>query len=110
MKIKLINPNTTLSMTDSIRKMAETVADLGTEILAVSPASGPESIECYVDEYLAVPGVVQEVIKGDLEEGVDAYVIACFGDPGLQAAREVTEKPVVGICEAAKPRGSAADR
>ncbi len=101
MKIKLINPNTTLSMTDSIRKMAETVADLGTEILAVSPASGPESIECYVDEYLAVPGVVQEVIKGDLEEGVDAYVIACFGDPGLQAAREVTEKPVVGICEAA---------
>ena len=33
-------------------------------------------------------------------EGVDAYVIACYGDPGLHAAREVTENPVVGIAEA----------
>lgn len=101
MKIKIINPNTTLSMTDSIRKMAESVADAGTEIIAVSPATGPDSIECYVDEYLAIPGVLQEIIKGDKEENVDAYIIACFGDPGLQAAREVTDKPVLGIAESA---------
>lgn len=101
MRIKIINPNTTLTMTESIRKMAESVADEGTEILAVSPATGPDSIETYVDDYLAVPGVIQEVAKGDEEEKVDAFVIACFGDPGLQAAREVTDKPVIGIAEAA---------
>ena len=101
MKIKLINPNTTQSMTDSIYNMAVRYADEDTEITAVSPLTGPDSIECYVDEYLAVPGVIQEVIKGDKEENADAFIIACFGDPGLAAAREVTEKPVLGICESA---------
>lgn len=101
MKIKIINPNTTQSMTDSIDHIAVRYADPETEIIAVSPKTGPDSIECYVDEYLAVPGVIQEVIKGDRLEGADAFIIACFGDPGLSAAREVTDKPVLGICESA---------
>ncbi|MGF6375750.1 allantoin racemase [Clostridiales Family XIII bacterium PM5-7] len=101
MKIKIINPNTTQSMTDSICNMAVRYAEVDTEIVAVSPKTGPDSIECYVDEYLAVPGVIQEVIKGDKVEGADAFIIACFGDPGLSAAREVTDKPVLGICESA---------
>ena len=101
MKIKIINPNTTLDMTDSICNMAVKYADPGTEIIAVSPKTGPDSIECYVDEYLAIPGVIQEIIKGDRVEKADAFIIACFGDPGLAAAREVTDKPVLGICESA---------
>ena len=101
MKIKIINPNTTQSMTDSVENLARRVARSDTQVWAVSPASGPDSIECYVDEHLAVPGVLKEVIRGDREEGADAFIIACFGDPGLQAAREVTSKPVLGICESA---------
>lgn len=101
MKIKIINPNTTQSMTDSIYDVALRSADPETEILAVSPKTGPDSIECYVDEYLSVPGVLQEIIKGDREEKADAFIIACFGDPGLSAAREITDKPVLGICESA---------
>ena len=100
MKIKIINPNTTLEMTESIRKMAESVCDSDTELLVVSPETGPASIEGYVDEYMAALGVVDEVIKGD-KENCDAYIIACFGDPGLQAAREATDKPVLGIAESA---------
>ena len=50
MKIKIINPNTTQSMTDSIYDAALRSADPETEILAVSPKTGPDSIECYVDE------------------------------------------------------------
>lgn len=99
MKIKVINPNTTLAMTKGIEHAAKSVARPDTEILAVSPKMGPVSIESYYDEYLSIPGVIEEVIKGG-EEGVDAYVIACYGDPGLHAAREVTDKPVVGIAEA----------
>ena len=45
-------------------------------------------------------GLLEEVRRGE-EEGVDAYVIACFGDPGLDAAREVAKGPVLGIAEAA---------
>ena len=45
--------------------------------------------------------MISEVIKGDREEGADAFIIACFGDPGLEAAKEVTDKPVIGIAQAA---------
>lgn len=101
MKIKIINPNTNVAMTESIFQMAKKVADSDTEIITVCPSSGPESIECYVDEYLAVPGVLQEILKGEKEEAADAFIIACFGDPGLQAAKEITNKPVLGIAESA---------
>lgn len=99
MKIKVINPNTTWAMTRGIEHAAKSAARPDTEILAVSPDMGPVSIESFYDEYLAIPGVLKEIQKGDME-GVDAYVIACYGDPGLQAAREVTSAPVIGIAEA----------
>ncbi|NPV45251.1 MAG: aspartate/glutamate racemase family protein [Firmicutes bacterium] len=101
MLIKIINPNTTQSMTKSIEKAAKKYAGKDTEIIAVNPVMGPDSIETYYDEYLSVPGVLEEIIKGDREERVDAFVIACFNDPGLYAARELTSKPVIGIAEAA---------
>ncbi len=101
MRIKIINPNTTWSFTDALQRLADEVARPDTEVLAVSPASGPASIESFYDEALAVPGVLEEVAKGEREENIDAYVLACFGDPGLYAARELTDKPVLGIAEAA---------
>ncbi len=101
MIIKIINPNTTWAMTESCERAAKEAARPDTEIIAVSPRTGPESIECYTDDYLAVPGLLEEIIKGDTQESVDAYIIACFGDPGLQAAREITSKPVLGIAQSA---------
>ena len=100
MRIKIINPNTTWSMTEKIGACARSVARPGTEIVAVSPSMGPASIESHYDEALAVPGLLQEIAAGE-RDGFDGYVIACFGDPGLKAAREVARGPVVGIAEAA---------
>lgn len=100
MKIKIINPNTTAGMTARIGAAARAVARPGTEIVAVSPAMGPVSIESHYDEALAVPGLLQEIAAGE-RAGVDGYVIACFGDPGLDAARELAHAPVVGIAQAA---------
>jgi len=99
MRIKVINPNTTLEMTKGIGDAARSVARPGTEIIDVSPEFGPTSIESYYDEFVSACGVLDEVRKGE-EESIDAYVIACYGDPGLHAAREMTEKPVIGIAEA----------
>lgn len=99
MKLKVINPNTTLAMTETIAAAACSVAREGTEIVAVSPAYGPASIESYYDEFLCAPGLIEEVRKGD-QEGFDAYIVACYGDPALHACREVTAKPVIGIAQA----------
>ena len=99
MKIRLINPNTTQRMTDAMGRCAREVAAAGTEIVAVSPPMGPPSIEGYYDEALATPGLLAEIVQGE-RDGCDAYVIACFGDPGLYAARGA-RGPVIGIAEAA---------
>ena len=100
MRIKVINPNTTESMTRKIGEAARAVAAPGTEIVAVSPKTGPVSIEGYYDEAVSVIGLLEEIHAGE-REGFDGYVVACFGDPGLLAAREAARGPVVGIAEAA---------
>ena len=86
-------------MTAKIESAAKAVAAAGTHILAVSPQMGPASIESHYDEAMSMVGMLDEVRKGETE-GYDGYVIACFGDPGLYAAREVASGPVIGIAEA----------
>jgi allantoin racemase len=98
--LKVINPNTSQAMTTSIGQSATAIAAPDTTVEVVSPAMGPESIESHYDEALAVPGVLAEIAAGE-QAGVSGYVIACFGDPGLDAAREIARGPVVGIAEAA---------
>lgn len=100
MRIKIINPNTTESMTRKIGAAARAVVAPGTEIIAVSPAAGPASIEGHYDEAVSVIGLLEEVRAGEAA-GIDGYVVACFGDPGLLAAREAAKGPVIGIAEAA---------
>ena len=100
MKILLVNPNTTSSMTDKVGETAKTVAASGTEIIAVNPEYGPISIEGFYDEVFSIPGLLEEVRKGEAS-GCDGTVIACFDDTGLDAARCIASGPVVGICEAA---------
>ena len=100
MKIKVINPNTTLTMTAKIGEAASAVAFSETQVVAVSPSMGPVSVEGHYDEAVSALGVVDEVRKG-AAEGMQGYLIACFDDPGLHAAREVANGPVVGIAEAA---------
>lgn len=98
MRILVVNPNTKASMTRTIAEAAGAAATAGTEIVAVNPDSGPPSIEGYVDEAFSVPGLIAEMNKAP---GMDAYIVACFDDTGLDAARCITDAPVVGIGEAA---------
>jgi allantoin racemase len=98
--IQVINPNTARAMTEAIGRSARAVAAPATTITAVNPDMGPESIESHYDAALAVPGVLALVAAGE-RAGADGHVIACFGDPGLDAARELAAAPVAGIAEAA---------
>lgn len=99
MRIAVINPNTTASMTYRIAAAARAVAGAGTEILGRQPTTGPEAIEGPFDGALSVPGLLKEIVAAE-RDGVDAHIIACFDDTGLDAARAVASKPVIGIGEA----------
>jgi allantoin racemase len=61
-------------------------------------AAASPGVEGYFDEAFSVPGLLAEIAKAP---DADAFVIACFDDTGLEAARCATEAPVVGIGEAA---------
>jgi allantoin racemase len=100
-RIVVINPNATASMTAKIGVAARAVAAAGTEIVALNPAHGPVSIEGYVDEAFSVPGLLTEIARCEHEAPADGYVIACFDDTGLEAARCIARAPVIGIGEAA---------
>lgn len=100
MRIHVINPNATESMTAQIGRAARRVARPDTEIDLVTGTHAPVSIEGYTDEALSVPGLLP-AIRAAEARGAQAHVIACFDDPGLDAAREVAMGPVLGICQAA---------
>lgn len=97
-RILIINPNTSESMTEDIRRSAESVKLPGTELTYVNPSEGPETIETYLDEALSGIGVLKLIAAR--RQAFDAFVIACGDDPGLAAARQITDKPVVPIGQA----------
>jgi allantoin racemase len=99
MRINVVNPNTREAMTATIAAAARACAAPGTEIVARTSRAGPASIEGHYDEAVAAVGLLEEIRAGEAE-GCDAHVVACFGDPGLLAAREIAKGPVIGIAEA----------
>lgn len=99
MRIFVINPNTSESMTDHIRLELEKIKWPDTELTVVNPEHGPVSIESAYDEALAGPPTL-ELVRLANEQGYDAIVLACFSDPALDAAKEVSDIPVIGIEEA----------
>jgi allantoin racemase len=98
-RILVVNPNTTESMTAAIGEACRAVAAEDTEVTAINPAWGPPSIETYVEDYVAAAAMLQTIAAH--RDDYDAFVIACAGDPGLYAARQLTDAPVIGIAEAA---------
>jgi allantoin racemase len=60
---------------------------------------GPASIESAYEEYLSVPGAIERVVEAE-REGFNGIVLGCFGDPGIDAMREMVDIPVIGPGEA----------
>ncbi|WP_108838789.1 aspartate/glutamate racemase family protein [Tateyamaria sp. Alg231-49] len=97
MKILVVNPNTTSSMTDKIAIAARAVARQDTKIIATNSQDGPASIQGFLDVATCIPGLLAEVAR---HPDVDAIVIACFDDTGVDAVRTLVKVPVLGIGEA----------
>ena len=99
MRILLLNPNTTVAMTESMTRVAQAALGPGTTLLPVTAESGFAYISSRAEAQVAGALVLDLVARH--RHAVDAVVIAAFGDPGLLAARELFDMPVVGMAEAA---------
>ncbi|MBT2321049.1 aspartate/glutamate racemase family protein [Variovorax paradoxus] len=99
MKLLLINPNISDSVSDLIRSEAERSAAPGTEIEVLTAPFGVAYIETRFESLLGAYAAAQ--LAGEHHRRFDAVVVAAFGDPGLGALREVLPIPVTGLTEAA---------
>jgi Asp/Glu/hydantoin racemase len=97
-ELLLINPNTTQSITDLVMKHARAFAAAGTKLRAVTGAFGPRYVASRVGYAIAGHAAVDALANDTGKK--DAVVLACFGDPGLAALKEISDVPVVGMADA----------
>lgn len=67
----------------------------GTDIIARTEPNGPASIESVYEEFLSAAILMDTVVELE-REGFDAIIPGCFGDPGIDGARELVNIPVIG--------------
>jgi allantoin racemase len=104
MRLLVVNPNTSIEMTAAIHRAAEAAAGPDVIVETVKATAGPRSIEGAFDEAVSLLGTLEWVLRreADVNTAVDAYVFACFSaHAAIDATRELTRKPALGIAEAA---------
>lgn len=97
-RILVINPNSTQAVTDGIDRALDPLRlPGGPSFECITLAEGPPGIQSQRD----VDGVIEPLCRliVSRDSDIDGFVIACYSDPGLHSAREVTRKPVLGISE-----------
>ncbi|MCS6890849.1 MAG: aspartate/glutamate racemase family protein [Rhodovarius sp.] len=105
MKLLLINGNTDQAITDRLAMLARAALPrlgLAAEIAAVTAPFGARYIATRAAAAVAGHAVLVALARALSAPAAqfDAVVIACFGDPGLEAARELCPLPVIGMAEA----------
>jgi len=98
-KILVINPNTNPKNTKVIEDAVKPYIPTGFQVDVVNPEKGPLGLESYYHNYLAAVEVHKVIVDAE-KNGYYGVVIACYGDPGIEAAKELVNIPVVGITEA----------
>jgi Asp/Glu/hydantoin racemase len=99
MKLLLINPNISEDVTAIMAAEARRSASPGTEIALATARFGALYVENRVEAAIASHAVLDALAEHGA--GADAAIVSAFGDPGLAAARELVDIPVVGVSEAA---------
>lgn len=82
------------------RAVVQRIAGSAWRMDAWDVESGPASIESAYEEYQSVPGAIERLVEAE-RGGFDGAILGCFGDPGIEAAREMVSMPVIGPGEAA---------
>lgn len=108
MRLLIINPNTTAAMTEKAAAAARPHVPDGTKIVLATGSFGPHYIASRAS--FAVAGHAALEAYAVHGAGCDAVLLACFGDPGLEAIREVAPVPVVSLIDAACAAAEAGGR
>jgi len=98
LRILLINPNTTQSVTALVADHARAVAGDAATFVAVTGRFGARYISSRAAAAIAAHAALDALAEH--VAGCDAVYLACFGDPGLAALKEVSPVPVIGMAEA----------
>ena len=98
MRILLINPNTTESITERMATYAREVATSAATFVPVTGRFGARYISSRAAATIAGHAALDALAEH--VEGCDAVYLACFGDPGLAACKELSPVPVIGMAEA----------
>jgi len=97
-RILVINPNASIACSDGIAAaIAPFRAPGGPAIDVITCADGPQAVYSWADWHAAVAPVCRRIGA----EQADAYIVACASDPGIEAARAATARPVLGVFRAA---------
>ncbi|TMV91257.1 hydrogenase expression protein HupH [Thioclava sp. BHET1] len=99
MRLLLVNPNMTVAMTERMTGLATDLADGRAQIVPLTAPRGFPYIASRAEAQIA--GALALEMIAEHSAGADGAIIAAFGDPGLVAARELFDFPVVGMSEAA---------
>jgi allantoin racemase len=99
MRILLLNPNTTATITDRLYQAAIEATAPGTVLVPMTAPRGVPYIATRAEAQIG--GAIALEMLAEEHRNVDAAIIAAFGDPGLLAARELFDIPVIGMAEAA---------
>lgn len=98
MRILMINPNTSTGVTDRLEAASRGVMSSATQLDAVTAQTGVPYISTRTESVIGGMAVLE--ILAERHQDYDAAIVAAFGDPGLGAARELFDLPVVGLAEA----------
>lgn len=98
MRLLLINPNTSSGVTDTVAGAARAVLPASVEVVPVTGRFGARYIASRTAAAIAGHAALDALAAH--VEGCDAVLLACFGDPGLSALKELSPVPVVGMAEA----------
>jgi len=78
---------------------ANAFARSGTKIIVEEVGKGPLSIESAIEEYMSIGPMLERLYQHRKSKKFDAIIIGCAGDPGLRAARELMDVPIIGPAE-----------
>ncbi|WP_339775807.1 aspartate/glutamate racemase family protein [uncultured Thalassospira sp.] len=98
MNILLINPNTSVEITEKLSNAALRVKSADTNLICETARYGVPYISTRSEALIG--GTAMMEILAEKHDLIDAAIVAAFGDPGLGAARELFDVPVIGLAEA----------
>src|SRR5688572_9246863 len=100
MKIVVLNPNSSETVTGAIMESARRGASAGTELVGITTKGGTRNIDSAFGDYLSGANAIRTALEAVAVHAPDALVLAGFGRVGLDALKEALAIPVVSIAEA----------